>query len=81
MIMIDADMARKLETAITIVLSVSKMKATEIARRKTPRYKLALLTRNCVNSVRISLLYLINKIVMEINAKKEITMVYVKSVQ
>jgi hypothetical protein len=50
-----AIIAKALETVIIVVLSVSKMKAIETAARKTPKYKLALLRRNWVNSVRMSL--------------------------
>jgi len=46
---------RALEAVMIIVLSVSKMKAIETAARKTPKYRLALLRRNWVNSVRMSL--------------------------
>ena len=44
-----------LETVMIVALSVSKMKAIETAARKTPKYRLALLRRNWVNSVRMSL--------------------------
>ena len=54
-IIMQAIIAKALETVIIVVLSVSKMKAIETAARKTPKYKLALLRRNWVNSVRMSL--------------------------
>ena len=44
-----------LETVMIVALSVSKVKAIETAARKTPKYRLALLRRNWVNSVRMSL--------------------------
>ena len=44
-----------LETVMIVALSVSKMKAIETAARKTPKYRLALLRRNSVNSVRMTI--------------------------
>jgi hypothetical protein len=50
-----AIIAKALETAIIVVLSVSRMKAIETAAMKTLMYRLALLRRNSVNSVRMTL--------------------------
>jgi hypothetical protein len=50
-----AIIAKALETVIIVGLSVSKMNAIETAATKTLIYRLALLRRNSVNSVRMAL--------------------------
>ena len=50
-----ANVVNTLEIIVIVMLLVSRMKAIEIAAVKTPMYRLALLSRNCVNSVRMSL--------------------------
>ena len=68
-----ATIVETLEIAITIQLLVSKINAIETAARKTPKYRLALLLTNSVNSVRMIFEYLFSKISMEMNAKNNIT--------
>ena len=62
-----------LETVMIVALSVSKMKAIETAAMKTLMYRLALLRRNWVNSVRMSLLYLFNKMSIDAKVRNMIT--------
>lgn len=69
---IKAITAMELETVMIIMSSVSKINAIDTAARKTPRYKLALLRRNWVNSARIILLYLLSKISMDAKVKNMI---------
>jgi hypothetical protein len=64
-----AVIAKALETVIIVVLSVSRMKAIEIAAMKTLMYRLALLRRNSVNSVRMTLWYLFAKIMIDANVR------------
>ena len=54
-IIMQATIAKVLERVIIVVLSVSRMKAIETAAMKTLMYRLALLRKNWVNSVRMSL--------------------------
>ena len=70
-----------LETVIIAALSVSNMKAIETAARKTPKYRLALLRTNWVNSVRINLRYLFSKISIDAKVRNTIMKVYVVSAQ
>ena len=50
-----AIIAEALETVIIAAMSVSRMKAIETAAMKTLMYRLALLRRKWVNSVRMTL--------------------------
>ena len=68
-IIMQAVIAKTLETVIIIVLSVSRMKAIETAAMKTLMYRLALLRRNSVNSVRMTLWYLPTKIMIDANVR------------
>jgi len=62
-----------LETAIIVMLSVSVMNAIETAARKTPKYRLALLLKNSVNSVRIVFEYLLKRVSIDAKVRKMIT--------
>jgi len=68
-IIMQAVIAKALETVIIVVLSVSRMKAIETAAMKTLMYRLALLRRNSVNSVRMTLWYLPTKIMIDANVR------------
>ena len=68
-IIMQAVIAEALETVIIVVLSVSRMKAIETAAMKTLMYRLALLRRNSVNSVRMTLWYLFTKIMIDANVR------------
>lgn len=70
-IIMKAIIAMKLEMAIK-VMSFVKIKAIEIATRKTLMYRLALLLKRWENSVRIILLYLISNMTMDVKAKNMI---------
>jgi hypothetical protein len=53
--MMKAAIVSAVEMVMIIVLSISKMRAIETVARKTPKYRLASLRMNSVNSVRMSL--------------------------
>jgi hypothetical protein len=70
-----AIIAREPEIVIATMLSVLETATIEITSRKTPKYNPASLRKNSVNSDRIILLYLINRISMEAKARNMITRV------
>jgi len=80
-IITQAIIAKALEAVMIVALSVSRMKAIETATRKTPKYRLALLRRNWVNSVRISLRYLFSKMIIDVKVRNTTMKVYVISAQ
>lgn len=60
---------------MTMTFSVSRINASETAAKKTPKYRLALLRKNWVNSMRISFEYLLNKMRMDAKARNMIIIV------
>jgi len=62
--------ASRLEIVTIVMLSVFIMNAIEIAVRKIPMYKLALLLRNSLNSLMMVFEYLANKVNINTKAKK-----------
>ena len=67
--------------AVTTILSVSKMMATETAATNAPTYRLALVLVKCDSSDWTTPAYLINVIVVVMIARNVIITVYVSVVQ
>jgi len=61
--------------AVLIIRLLVRINAAEIAARKMPMYRLALLRRNWVNSALMTLLYLNSRMSMDTTVNKTITKV------